>query len=116
MKTKSILILICIGLMTSCSSKFGVMKRRYNKGFYVSVSHDTKTPVAHHKQTKTKVAVAKNEEVVVAKVEPPVNSQPVTIAVKPAVSETFVMSHKISSRPNANNVYASAAKSKVSVF
>ena len=42
MKTKAILILVCVGLLTSCAGKFSVMKRRYNKGYYVSHSGDRK--------------------------------------------------------------------------
>jgi uncharacterized membrane protein YqaE (UPF0057 family) len=52
MKTNSILLLLCIVLLSSCAGKFGVMKRRYNKGFYVSVSGERKNSqvVEEHKK------------------------------------------------------------------
>lgn len=46
MTKKIILPLLAIILLSSCASKFGLQKRRYNKGFYVSVNK--------HKQTVKK--------------------------------------------------------------
>jgi uncharacterized membrane protein YqaE (UPF0057 family) len=64
MKTKAILMLICIGMLTSCAGKFGVMKRRYNKGYYVSHSSDPKQqhkPEARKTERDHKAGIAATE-------------------------------------------------------
>ena len=79
MKTNSILLLLSVFLLASCAGKYSVMKRRYNKGFYVSASgnaksQDVKTPKATVRNL-AKVSAAEpapivNEAVVLASAQP----------------------------------------------
>jgi hypothetical protein len=69
MKTKLILPLIAIILLSSCSSKFSLQKRRYNKGFYLDLgsNHSSQKknnlrPAAHLEAKKAELAVKENAE------------------------------------------------------
>src|SRR6476620_5418772 len=44
MKTNVILFLATLLFATSCSNKFSLVKRKYNKGFYVSVNKKAAAP------------------------------------------------------------------------
>lgn len=51
--SKFLYFLAFVFLLSSCSNRLGIMKRRYNKGYYISHGSDpARTSVA--KQTKTK--------------------------------------------------------------
>jgi hypothetical protein len=69
MKTKFILPLIAIILLSSCANKFSLQKRRYNKGFYLDLGSNHSSPkknnlrpAAHLESKKTELAVNKNDE------------------------------------------------------
>lgn len=53
MKTKAILYLLAVLLLSSCAGKFGVMKRRYNKGYYVTRISSDKNGKQRNGETKT---------------------------------------------------------------
>ncbi len=52
---KSFLFVVCAVILSSCSSQFSLMKRRYTKGFYVASSKKN-TSVKHETDSKTAVA------------------------------------------------------------
>lgn len=62
MKNVFAFLFIVALLGSSCSSKIGIAKRKYGKGYYVSVSHKPKSPVAQS-QTQKPAARHQNEAV-----------------------------------------------------
>lgn len=68
-------LLVIIIIASSCSSKFSVSKRRYMKGYHVSIAKNTKT-------NKTKVENAKNEALALSLKETRITNQfaPVALA------------------------------------
>jgi glucan-binding YG repeat protein len=69
MKTKFILPLIAIVLLSSCSSKFSLQKRRYSKGFYFDLSSNHSSekknnlrPAAHLDAKKAELAIGTNDQ------------------------------------------------------
>lgn len=46
--------LLAIVFLASCSGKYGVMKRRYNKGYYIAHSSKINNPVQHSEQKELK--------------------------------------------------------------
>lgn len=59
---------------SSCSSKIGIAKRKYGKGYYVSVSHKPKSPVASSHTQKPAVRL-QNEAVATVIVPAPVKTE-----------------------------------------
>jgi uncharacterized membrane protein YqaE (UPF0057 family) len=95
MKTNVILFLATLLFATSCSNKFSLVKRKYNKGFYVSVNKKAATPKpverndAKQNITEEKVAVevvpAKNNT---SKDVPVTNVKPDAVASHKAATKT----------------------------
>jgi uncharacterized membrane protein YqaE (UPF0057 family) len=99
MNTKILLPLIAMLLLSSCSSKMGIMKRHYTKGFYVSSSHSHESKRTVLPQNKPQL---KNEVVSIQRIEPQAHSETVN---KPAITaENSVMSSQnISNRKSFNH-------------
>lgn len=57
MKNKIILPIVALMLLSSCASKFGLVKRKYNKGYYFSVSKNKNN---FKKESEQKNVVVKN--------------------------------------------------------
>ncbi len=57
MKNKIILPIVALILLSSCASKFGLVKRKYNKGYYFSVSKNKNN---FKKENEQKNVVVKN--------------------------------------------------------
>lgn len=53
MKRISIALLALV-FLASCAGKYGVMKRRYNKGYYIAHSSKINNPVQHNEQKEIK--------------------------------------------------------------
>ena len=63
MKTKWILVVLAGALLSSCAGKLGVMKRRYNKGFHVSVvKKQPATAKQQHERRATSVNAVSVQE------------------------------------------------------
>ncbi|MBX3164609.1 MAG: hypothetical protein KF900_09010 [Bacteroidetes bacterium] len=63
MKSKIILAAtVAAVVLSSCATSFGIQKRRYSKGYHVSVTHKNKVENKHG-QTKNTVAHTENETV-----------------------------------------------------
>jgi uncharacterized membrane protein YqaE (UPF0057 family) len=99
MKTTVILFLATLLFATSCSNKFSLVKRKYNKGFYVSVNKKSTAPQqTHRNEAKQKIT-----------------EETVAVEVVPAKSNvtTYVPVDKVSTAPvAANNKTARSSESK----
>jgi hypothetical protein len=113
---KIILPLLAVLLLGSCANKFNLVKRKYNKGFYVSRSHSTNTNVTEperkalvkHTKTNSPATEQKAAEPVKALDHVALVNEPVSEIQKPGgLSKT--METKKESKP----VYASAQKNLV---
>jgi uncharacterized membrane protein YqaE (UPF0057 family) len=58
MKTKILLSLATVFVLASCSSKISLVKRKYNKGFYVSVNKKSPSARSEHSPATHRSAVA----------------------------------------------------------
>lgn len=81
MKNKLLLLMSALILLASCSTKIGLVKRKYNKGFYVSVTKKhPDAPQQTNRETKSALAkVHRTEKEVLVKetnaVEPTLNQK-----------------------------------------
>ncbi|MCE3228990.1 MAG: hypothetical protein K0S32_3541 [Bacteroidetes bacterium] len=110
---KFILPLIAIVLLSSCANKFSIVKRKYNKGYHVDVSHkkttdpknDNLTAVKNKKQTKSS-----SEEPVASEVASTFSSVDNEIKVLP--SATVLKPENKTTNPSKHTPLASAEKKK----
>lgn len=70
MKSRIILLGVIVALLSSCAGKFSVIKRRYNKGFYVAAAngHNKNKHQAQPEQTRYKAQQETNEDKIVTQV------------------------------------------------
>ncbi len=107
MTKKIILLLSVVVLLGSCASKFSIVKRKYNKGFYVSTNKgkhvEKKESTTRKNEAKHLDLKIENTEEVVAK---SIKSETSPTSLKPIINESLAQSSISQSKSNVQTTSA----------
>ncbi len=102
---KNILLLFTIAAFfaSSCSSKIGIAKRKYGKGYYVSVSHKPKAELEVSKLIPTNKTKIANEAVTVVRVEKSENTVSTQKVESKTIQPTLLKENSLSKLSSSKN-------------
>jgi len=95
---KTLLLLVGIAFLTSCSSHLSITKRRYNKGFYIAKSdkskpsHVVKHPMAKHIEAVISTATEEVKTSNAANCQSPIETKTITYQTANHLNESSLVS------------------------
>ena len=107
MKTNVVIIVATLLFLSACSNKFSLVKRKYNKGYYVSVNKKATTP--HTNERATQRSPETPEKVAVEVVPSQFKTNHTTQSSKPPVNVVSSAKPKPSANSKKNGVEIVAA-------